>query len=182
MCAGSLSTPCATGTTRSRQPAQVLIQSDRTNALGFDGAGHAIAVLDTGVDYNIPELGGGGFPNAKVVGGADLGDADADPLDCQGHGTSVASVAAGPMGVAPGAKIVALKISSSEGCDTAEDSVIIAAIDWAIANQGDPRHRRHQPVLRRHLHRRSRPRLLRRGFSRSTPRLSNRPTRPESRS
>ncbi len=86
------------------QPAQVLIQSDRTNALGFDGAGHAIAVLDTGVDYNIPELGGGGFPNAKVVGGADLGDADADPLDCQGHGTSVASVAAGPMGVAPAAR------------------------------------------------------------------------------
>ena len=117
------------------QPAQVLIQSDRTNALGFDGTGYAIAVLDTGVDYTIPELGGGGFPNAKVVGGADLGDDDADPLDCEGHGTSVASVAAGPLGVAPGAKIVALKISSSEGCDTAEDSVIIAAINWAITNR-----------------------------------------------
>ena len=117
------------------QPAQVLIQSARTNALGFDGSGHAIAVLDTGVDYNIPELGGGGFPNAKVVGGADLGDGDADPLDCQGHGTSVASVAAGPLGVAPGAKIVALKVSSSEGCDTADDSVIMAAIDWAVANR-----------------------------------------------
>lgn len=117
------------------QAAQTLIQSDRTNALGFDGTGHAIAVLDTGVDYNIPALGGGGFPNAKVVGGADLGDNDADPLDCEGHGTSVASVAAGPMGVAPGAKIVALKVSASNGCDTAEDSVILAAINWAITNR-----------------------------------------------
>ncbi len=117
------------------QAAQTLIQSDRTNALGFDGAGQAIAVLDTGVDYNIPELGGGGFPNAKVVGGADLGDNDPDPLDCEGHGTSVAAVAAGPMGVAPGAKIVALKISAGAACDTAEDSVILAGINWAITNR-----------------------------------------------
>ena len=50
------------------QNAQVLMQSDQTNALGFDGAGQAIAVLDTGVDYTVPELGGGGFPNAKVIG------------------------------------------------------------------------------------------------------------------
>src|SRR5262245_20901828 len=90
------------------QSSQLLIHSDAVNALGVDGSGRAIAILDTGVDYSLAGLGGGGFPNAKVVGGTDFGDDDADPMDCEGHGTSVASVAAGPGGVAPGARLVAL--------------------------------------------------------------------------
>jgi hypothetical protein len=117
------------------QYAQVLIHSDQTNALGITGAGQAIAVLDTGVDYTVPDLGGGGFPNAKVVGGRDFGDNDADPMDCEGHGTSVAAVAAGPTGVAPDAKIVALKVVKGTKCSEAQDSDIIAAIDWAVAQQ-----------------------------------------------
>jgi subtilisin family serine protease len=117
------------------QAAQRLIRSDAVHALGITGEGQAIAVLDTGVDYGVAELGGGGFPNAKVVAGADLGDGDADPMDCEGHGTSVAAVAAGPDGVAPGAKIVALKVARTSTCDTARDSDILAAIDWAVTNR-----------------------------------------------
>ena len=118
------------------QKAQVLIHSDQANALGFTGEGQAIAILDTGVDYTVPDLGGpGAFPNAKVVGGADIADGDADPMDCEGHGTSVAAVAAGPTGVAPGAKIVALKVTKATSCSEAQDSDILAAMNWAVLHQ-----------------------------------------------
>ena len=117
------------------QAAQTLIHSDQANALGFTGAGQSIAILDTGVDYNVSELGGGPIPNAKVVAGKDFGDNDEDPLDCEGHGTSVAAVAAGPTGVAPDATIVALKVVKGTECDMADDSDILAAINYAITQQ-----------------------------------------------
>ncbi len=118
------------------QSAQVLIKSDRANAIGVNGAGKTIAVIDTGVDYTVPELGGGTFPNAKVIGGTDVADHDSDPADCDGHGTSVAAVAAGPTGVAPGARIVAIKVfSSSNKCDQALDSDILQGVNYAITNR-----------------------------------------------
>ncbi len=119
------------------QPAQLLIRSSDANARGFDGTGQTIAIIDTGVDYSLPALGGGTFPGAKVVAGADLGDDDADPMDCLGHGTSVALVAAGPGGVAPSAQIVALKIARNTDCETALDSDILAAIDWVLAHRDE---------------------------------------------
>jgi subtilisin-like proprotein convertase family protein len=129
------------------QSSQVLIHSDQTNAIGFNGAGQAVAVIDTGVDYTIPSLGGGTFPNAKVIGGTDIADNDTDPMDCEGHGTEVSGVVAGPTGVAPGAKIVAIKVFSSanvssssckvdkDGNQTASYSDIIAGINYAITNK-----------------------------------------------
>jgi subtilisin-like proprotein convertase family protein len=117
------------------QKAQTLIRSDQANAIGVTGAGQSIAVLDTGVDYTVSELGGGAFPNAKVIAGQDFGDDDADPMDCEGHGTSVAAVAAGPTGVAPNATIVALKVVKGASCDEAQDSDILAAVNWAVTNQ-----------------------------------------------
>ena len=91
------------------QSSQVLVHSDQANALGYRGAGQAIAVIDTGVDYMVADLGGAAFPNAKVIGGIDIADKDNDPMDCEGHGTSIAAVAAGPQGIAPDAKIVAIR-------------------------------------------------------------------------
>lgn len=123
------------------QSSQILVRSDQTNALGFRGAGQAIAVIDTGVDYMVADLGGAAFPNAKVIGGTDVADKDADPMDCEGHGTSSAAVAAGPRGVAPEAKIVAIKVFSSQNAtnatcqDTASFSDIIAGINYAITNK-----------------------------------------------
>ncbi len=119
----------------SAQKAQTLIHSDQANALGVTGAGQSIAILDTGVDYTVPELGGGAFPNAKVVAGQDFGDDDDDPMDCEGHGTSVAAVAAGPTGVAPDATLVALKVVKGTSCGEAQDSDILAAVNWAVTNQ-----------------------------------------------
>ncbi len=123
------------------QSSQVLIRSDRVNSLGFTGAGQAVAVIDTGVDYSVPSLGGGTFPNAKVIGGTDIGDNDSDPMDCEGHGTEVAGVIAGPTGVAPGAKIVAIKIFPSKDAtnascsDTASFSDIFAGMNFAVVNK-----------------------------------------------
>ncbi len=63
------------------------------------GAGVSIAILDTGIDYNHPDLGNGGFPNSKVIGGYDTGEDDSDPMDTYGHGTAVAGIAAGDIPV-----------------------------------------------------------------------------------
>ncbi len=120
------------------QSGQLLIRSDQTNTLGYNGAGQTIAVIDTGIDYAIGFFGGGSFPNAKVIGGIDIADRTNDPKDCEGHGTSVAAIIAGPTGVAPGARIVALKVFSTQGstCRTeALNSDILQAINYAITNR-----------------------------------------------
>ncbi|HEY6929833.1 MAG TPA: hypothetical protein VJA66_09185, partial [Thermoanaerobaculia bacterium] len=48
--------------TSSTQAPQSLIRSDAANALGFTGKGQTVAILDTGVDQSVPQLGGGSFP------------------------------------------------------------------------------------------------------------------------
>jgi subtilisin family serine protease len=123
------------------QAAAVLIRSDQANAVGFTGAGQTIAVLDTGIDYTNTQLGAGGFPNSKVIGGIDTADEDNDPMDCDGHGTEVSGIIAGQSGVAPDARIVALKVfasndSTNATCkDTAFVSDIIQGINYAIAHK-----------------------------------------------
>ena len=64
----------------------------------YGGDNVSIALIDTGVDYTHPALGGteqgyGTFPNAKILGGYDFGESDSDPMDNDGHGTSVAALA-----------------------------------------------------------------------------------------
>ncbi len=120
------------------QSAQLLIRSDVANTLGYNGAGQTVAVIDTGVDYTVPALGGGSFPNAKVIGGTDTADKRNDPMDCDGHGTSVAAVIAGPTGVAPAAKIVALKVFSTQGSTCKREALtsdILQAINYAMTNR-----------------------------------------------
>jgi subtilisin family serine protease len=111
----------------------------------FNGTGVSIAIVDSGVDYTHPRLGGGGFPNAKVIGGYDFGSGDADPQATgNAHGTACAGIAAGDLGttgdyvggVAPNAKIYALKITSGSG-GSAFDSDIIAAWDWCVSHKND---------------------------------------------
>src|SRR3954465_1567123 len=83
------------------------------------GAGTSIVIIDTGVDYNHPDLGGGFGPGHKVVAGWDFVGNDAAPMDTDGHGTGVAGMAAGLpyvyngqkyQGIAPSANIIALRI------------------------------------------------------------------------
>ena len=94
------------------------------------GKGVTIAIIDTGVYYPHPDLGGCLGINCKVIGGYDFVNHDNDPLDDQGHGTHVAATAAGNgtlKGVAPDAKIVAYKVLNSAGSGNFDD--VIAAIE-----------------------------------------------------
>ncbi|KAK0625885.1 subtilase [Immersiella caudata] len=104
---------------------------------GIFGKGAVVAVVDTGIEYSHPALGGGIGPEFKVRGGYDLvGDGDwpnvpkapdADPNDFQGHGTHVAGIVAGKSqwytGVAPEATLLAYKVFS-ENSGTDEDTLI----------------------------------------------------------
>lgn len=123
-----------------------VISADVLHGLGISGEGTAIAVIDSGIDYLHPTLGGGQIPNAKVIHGLDIGDDDDDPMDCSGHGTAVASVAAGSShqwspnrrfagGVAPAAQILAYKVTSDDNCDVALTSSVVAAIEDAVLHR-----------------------------------------------
>jgi subtilisin family serine protease len=101
------------------------------------GKGQTVAILDTGVDYNHPALGGGW--GKVVIGGYDFVNNDSNPMDESGHGTMVAgAIAAKPFvfagrkyqGIASGAKIVALRVEDNS--DYLPDSRIKAALDWVI--------------------------------------------------
>lgn len=97
-----------------------LLDSEGRNVTG---KGVSIAIIDTGVDYTHPDLGECFGPACKVVDGYDFVNGDADPMDDHGHGTHVASIAAGIhtgkfRGIAPDAKIYAYKVLNSEGSGT----------------------------------------------------------------
>ncbi len=110
----------------------------------YNGSGLSIAICDTGIDYNHPRLGNGGFPNAKVIGGYDCGDGDSDPMDVQGHGTACAGIAAGNPwdtgdyigGVAYNAKLYAVKISYGTG-GYALTSDMIEGWEWCMEHWDD---------------------------------------------
>jgi minor extracellular serine protease Vpr len=99
---------------------------------GIDGEGVKIAVIDTGVDFNHPDLLGWG-PDGKVIGGYNFVQEGELPMDNNGHGTQVAGVIAADgvvKGVAPKAKILAYKVS--EDGDAVSSDLIIKAIEKAI--------------------------------------------------
>ena len=155
---------------------------------GVKGEGIRLGIIDTGVDYMHPDFGGTGvladyqandttvvtesgaaaFPTARVVGGFDFaGNAytagntpvpDPDPMDCLGHGSHVAGIAAGGgvtnanapyagpydaltnyatlkigPGVAPKAQIYSLRVFGCGG----STNLTTNAIDWATDPNDD---------------------------------------------
>ena len=109
-------------------------------AYGVDGTGLTVAVIDTGVNYNNPGLGGGFGPNARVVAGYDFGDRDGDPIASSSqHGTAVAGLIAGGdvnhLGVAPGVDVVALKVT--DGTNTADTNNIADALQWVVDHHAE---------------------------------------------
>ena len=107
---------------------------------GVQGTGMAVAVIDTGVDYNNPALGGGFGPNNKVIAGFDFADNTANPMATSSqHGTSVAGLIGSDdpndLGVAPGVNIVALRVTDSS--NTASLASVANALQWVINNHAE---------------------------------------------
>lgn len=76
------------------------------------GEDSVVAVVDTGVDYNHPDL------KANIIGGASFVATEKDYMDQNGHGTHVAGTIAANnqiLGVAPATKILVVKVLSKEG-------------------------------------------------------------------
>ncbi|MEV7786357.1 S8 family serine peptidase [Streptomyces sp. NPDC088106] len=105
-------------------------------AAGYDGKGVTIAVLDTGVDATHPDLKGQVTASRNFTSAPTTGDK-------VGHGTHVASIAAGTgagskgtyKGVAPGAKVLNGKVLDDAGFG--DDSGIVAGMEWAAAQGAD---------------------------------------------
>ena len=125
------------------------------NELGLRGDGVTVAVMDTGVDYNHPDLGGCFGPGCKVSQGFDLvGDAfdnttvldptpDPDPMDCAGHGTHVSGIIAADghgqpghvTGVAPHVKLHMYRVFGCHG--STSDDIMLKAMEMILADGAD---------------------------------------------
>ena len=107
---------------------------------GVDGSGLTVAVIDTGVDYNKADLGGGFGPSARVIAGFNFANGSGDPMaTSSSHGTAVASLIAGAdpnhLGVAPGVDIVALKVTGDN--NAADLSQVADALQWVVDHHAE---------------------------------------------
>jgi len=110
--------------------ANTQIGANSVQAAGNVGTGRKIVILDTGYNYNHPEL------RSSYLGGKDFVNGDNDPMDDNGHGSHVAGLITADgidpkaKGVSPGAGILAGKVLAANGGGYFSD--IVAAIYWAV--------------------------------------------------
>jgi len=101
-----------------------------------EGENVVVAVIDSGVNYNHPDIFNNMWQDVNGRFGFDFSDNDNDPMDTDGHGTHVAGTIAatgnnniGIIGIAPRARIMAVKIFPNS-----YDSVIAKALKYAVDN------------------------------------------------
>ncbi|HEU4398701.1 MAG TPA: S8 family peptidase [Actinomycetota bacterium] len=109
------------------------VDGELSSTVSGNGSGSVnvdIAIIDTGIDTNHPDL--------NVVGGVACNGAGYE--DRNGHGTHVAGIAAardngaGVVGVAPGARLWAVRVLSASG--SGSWSNVICGVDWVTRNVG----------------------------------------------
>jgi subtilisin family serine protease len=106
------------------------IQAPSVWSAGFHGEGMKIGIVDTGLDANHEDFEGRVAAMTSFVGG--------DGTDDNGHGTHVASIAAGTgaasqgkyRGVAPAASLYVAKVLDARGGGSM--SGVMAGIEWAV--------------------------------------------------
>jgi subtilisin len=110
------------------------IHADVVQAAHNNGSGVRVALIDSGIDYNHPDLTG------VYAGGYNTLDArhPDDPMDDYGHGTECAGILAaagtpgGMYGTAPGVSLYAVKVLDNTGGGSV--SSVIEGISWAKKN------------------------------------------------
>lgn len=116
-----------------RQPVPWNISMVKANQVWprVTGRGVKVAIVDTGIDNNHPDL--------IVQGGASFVPNVSDWDDDQGHGTHCAGIvaarnnAAGVVGVAPDADLYAVKVLAANGSGNL--SWILAGMGWCVRNR-----------------------------------------------
>jgi subtilisin len=97
------------------------------------GGAVRVGVVDTGIDYNHPDLA------PLYRGGRNFVAGNDDPADDHGHGTHVAGTIAaldndfGVVGMAPDVELYALKVLGADGKGSSR--MLIQAVQWAIDNR-----------------------------------------------
>ena len=114
-----------------------LISADDVHLQGVTGQGVTVAVLDTGIDVDHPDLASSIAYQRCFLTGGDCPPEPNPANDDQGHGTSVSGIITGdgvigPPGVAPDAMIAAYKILGGDGSGFFSDW--LTALDDIINN------------------------------------------------
>lgn len=128
------------------EPAQAAAPLEWTalaTAQGLSGAGQTVAIIDSGIAYDHPALGGRLGVGSRVVGGWDFTEEnDANPYDDApggGHGTHVAGIVgsndpAHP-GLAPGVDLVALRVFND--LSVGSFAWVESALRWVHEHRND---------------------------------------------
>ena len=99
------------------------------HAAGNIGQGVKVGIIDTGIDYNHPDL------KNNFKGGYNVLNDTNNPVDENGHGTHVAGTIGANgriIGVAPGVSLYSIKVFGPSG--STPTSVIIKGIEWCNEN------------------------------------------------
>jgi subtilisin family serine protease len=119
------------------------INADDVHALGYTGQGITVAVLDTGIDSNHPDINDNVAPGGYhfLDGGAAQGPGAEDD---HGHGTNVSGIitskgVVAPVGVAPDADILAIRVLKKKigGGTTGKLSDWARGVDYVVSHQAD---------------------------------------------
>jgi subtilisin family serine protease len=130
-----------------------LVSLDQLRVSGYDGSGQVVAVIDTGIKRTHADLTGAviaeqcfcqGIDGPGGTGccpnGLDTDSGVGAAEDDHGHGTRVAGIVASngtsaPIGGAPGASLVSVKVTAANGSGRTTD--LIAALEWIESNRPD---------------------------------------------